>query len=173
MKNALALGLVHVRLDLGEIEHDRAFGIEQPHRIFGPDRPGRHVLQRREGGSALRIELDLVAAGRGIDAEGERTGLVAGGVGDFPGADHAPRGFARRRRLRLADTGGKAKRDQNESHAPRHEKSMMIEPGRRLSRQLRCVMPRPRSRRCRIRMNATTTVVTTAASVATASQAPA
>src|SRR5262249_41858542 len=115
-----ALGLVHVRLDFHEIENDEALGIQQPHLIVRPHGPDPDILERREGGAAGFIELELEATGGRVELEGGRAGLVARGVGNLPGADHLLGGVARRRCLRAGAGGGERKRDHSETSASRH-----------------------------------------------------
>src|SRR5262249_18995758 len=115
-----ALGFVHVRLDFHEIENDGALGIQQPHLIVGPHGPDPDVLERWERGAAGFVELELEAAGGGIELEGDRAGLVARGVGNFPGADHVLGGVARRRCVRAGAGGGQRKRDHSNTRASRH-----------------------------------------------------
>src|SRR6516164_128565 len=141
------LGLVHVRLDFHEIENDDALGIQQPHLIVRPHGPDPDVLERREGGAAGFIELELEAAGGRVELKGDRAGLVARGVGNLPGADHLLGGVARRRRLRAGADGKERKRDHGETSASRHgETRTRITVGHTLSRRMRRVMPRPRPR---------------------------
>src|SRR5262249_25880925 len=73
-----------------------------------------------ERGAASFIELELEAAGARIELEVDRAGLVACGVGNFPGADHLLGGVVRRRRLRAGADGGQRKRDHGETNASRH-----------------------------------------------------
>ena len=115
---ALALALEQSVLDLGEFERGSAPAIDQTQHVIAPERPDRHVFQLRKGGGARRVEFELEAAGRRIDAEGDRAALVAVGIGEFPAADHLLGSIADRRRgLRLRDPGGKDEREQREKFA--------------------------------------------------------
>src|SRR5262249_8297072 len=81
---ALALGLENTALDLGKLEHRSLAAVDEPQLVLGPQRPGHHLFERRDG--AGRIELELEAAARcRIDTERHRTALVAIGIGDLPG----------------------------------------------------------------------------------------
>src|SRR5262249_37263989 len=127
--------------------NDDALGIQQPHLIVRPHGPDPDILERREGGAAGFIELELEATGGRIELEGGRAGLVARGVGNLPGADHLLGGVARRRRLRAGADGGERKRDHSETSASRHgETRTRIAVTRTLSCRTRRVMPRPRAR---------------------------
>src|SRR6185369_15035183 len=61
--------------------------------------------------------------GHGIEAEAQRAGLVAGGVGDLPSADHALGRVAGLRSLGVRSGGAEPQRDHRESDASQHEKS--------------------------------------------------
>src|SRR5262249_46456775 len=97
--------------------------IQQPHVIVRSHGPDADVLERRERGTAGFIKLELEAARGRIELEGKRAGLVARGVGNFPGADHLLGGVAGRRRLRAGTRGGQRKRNHSKTRASRHGES--------------------------------------------------
>ena len=93
---------------------------EKPHRVVRTHGPGDDVLERWKHGAAGRIEIELEAAGAGIEREAHRAGPVAGGIGDFPGADHRLGGVADRGLLRGRGADRRNEREQSETDVTRH-----------------------------------------------------
>jgi hypothetical protein len=56
-------------LDLGEFERGDASPIEQAKHVVAPEHPDRDASLLRKGGGARRVQLELEAAGRRIEAE--------------------------------------------------------------------------------------------------------
>ncbi len=115
-----AFGLEQAVLDLRELQHRAALGVDEPQHVLRPERPSRDIDQRRKGGGASGIEIDLVAPGRRLDAEGQRTTAVTVDIGNLPAADHALSGFTDGA-LGADDSGCRDDQSREPCDATRHE----------------------------------------------------